>query len=143
MIDVSILKEKFNFNIADNKVIVESNIIDVLEYLKNTPEYKFDILTSVAAVDLKDKIELIYQLYSTGNNFTLNVSVIAENSFAKSVIDVYKSAYFDECEIYDMFGVKFEGNTNLKRLFMPESWIGHPMLKSYELKDERLVWNEK
>lgn len=142
MIDTSVLSEKFNLNILENKVIVQDNIVEVLEFLKNAPEYKFDMLTSIVAVDLRDKIELIYQLFSTGNNFNLNLSCNVENSFAKSVVKVYRSAYFDECEIYDMFGVKFEGNDKLKRLFMPESWVGYPMLKSYELKDERLVWNE-
>lgn len=142
MIDVSLLSEKFNLSILENKILVNSDLIDVLEFLKNTPEYNFDMLISIVAIDLEDNIELIYQLYSTCNNFTLNICCYACNSQAKSVTHLYKSAYFDECEIYDMFGVIFEGNTNLKRLFMPESWIGHPMLKSYELKDERLVWNE-
>ena len=143
MIDLTILSGKFDLSVLDNKVIINDNILDILEFLKNTPEYKFDVLTSIVAIDLKDKVELIYQLYSTGNNFSLNVSCYIEDSVAKSVINVYKSAYFDECEIYDMFGVSFEGNENLKRLFMPESWIGHPMLKSYELNDERLAWNGK
>ena len=58
------------------------------------------------------------------------------------MVSLYKSAHFDECEIYDLFGVKFVGNEKLKRLFMPETWIGHPLLKSYELNDERLVWND-
>ena len=143
MIDLTILSGKFDLSVLDNKLIINDNILDILEFLKNTPEYKFDVLTSIVAIDLKDKVELIYQLYSTGNNFNLNVSCYIENSVAKSVISVYKSAYFDECEIYDMFGVSFEGNENLKRLFMPKSWIGHPMLKSYELNDERLAWNGK
>lgn len=142
MIDFSLLYEKFDIEIISDKVIMHSDIIQTLEFLKNTPEYSFNMLTSIVAVDLNDKIELIYQLYSSNNNFTLNLSAYTEDFSAKSVTSLYKSAYFDECEIYDLFGVKFIGNSGLKRLFLPESWIGHPMLKSYELKDDRLVWNE-
>ncbi len=142
MIDTSLLSEKFDIVINTDKILVNDNIVSVLEFLKNVSEYSFDILTSIVAVDLKDKIELIYQLYSSKSNQMVNISVYCFDSIAKSVIDVYKSAYFDECEIYDMFGVRFSENNNLKRLFMPDSWIGHPMLKSYQLKDERLVWNE-
>ena len=58
-----------------------------------------------------------------------------------SVITLYKSAYFDECEIFDMFGVNFKGNIYLKRLYMPETWLGNPLLKSYIQNDERLAWN--
>ena len=61
---------------------------------------------------------------------------------AKSVTPLYKSANFDECEIFDLFGVNFVGNTNLHRLYMPDSWKGHPMLKSYVQDDERLAWND-
>lgn len=142
MIDLSVLSEKFNIEIHNDKVYCYDDILAVLEFLKNTPEFNFDILTSIIAVDLNDKIELIWQLYSTVNNNILNVSCYTVENSAPSVISLFKSAYFDECEIYDMFGVNFSGNDKLKRLFMPESWLGHPMLKSYKMSDERLVWNE-
>ena len=69
------------------------------------------------------------------------ITNVTTNSI-KSVVSLYKSAHFDECEIFDLFGVKFEGNDNLKRLYMPETWQGHPLLKSYVQNDERLVWND-
>lgn len=142
MLDFSLLSEKFNLDCSADKFIVGENLPAFLEFLKNTPEYSFDVLTSIVANDLGDKIELIYQLYSTLTFNKLCISSYCVDSFAQSVVSVYKSAYFDECEIFDMFGVKFEGNSNLRRLYMPESWVGHPMLKSYELADERLAWNE-
>lgn len=142
MIKFDIIFNKFeNVQIQDNKLKVSKNLVEVLEFLKNTPEFDFDMLTSIVAVDMKKHIELIYQLYSSKNNNVLEVSFEAYAS-APSVIEVYKSAYFDECEIFDLFGVDFLGNENLKRLFMPETWVGNPLLKSYEMKDERLAWNE-
>ena len=135
MFNFSILKAKFsNVDlINESKVVVNSELVQVLDYLKNTPEFDFDILTSIIAIDLTDKIELIYQLMSSETSETLSVSYYT---------DIYKSANFDECEIFDLFGVEFIGNKNLKRLFMPENWVGHPLLKSYVQNDERLVWND-
>lgn len=144
MFNFSILKAKFNNVdlINESKVVVNSELVQVFDYLKNTPEFDFDILTSIIAIDLTDKIELIYQLMSSETSETLSVSYYTDNYTAPTVTDIYKSANFDECEIFDLFGVEFIGNKNLKRLLMPENWVGHPLLKSYVQNDERLVWND-
>ena len=144
MFNFSILKSKFsNVDlINESKVVVNSELVQVLDYLKNTTEFDFDILTSIIAIDLTDKIELIYQLMSSETSETLSVSYYIDNYTAPTVTDIYKSANFDECEIFDLFGVEFIGNKNLKRLLMPENWVGHPLLKSYVQNDERLVWND-
>lgn len=144
MFNFSILKAKFsNVDlINESKVVVNSELVQVFDYLKNTPEFDFDILTSIIAIDLTDKIELIYQLMSSETSETLSVSYYTDNYTAPTVTDIYKSANFDECEIFDLFGVEFIGNKNLKRLLMPENWVGHPLLKSYVQNDERLVWND-
>lgn len=144
MFNFSILKSKFNNVdlINESKVVVNSELVQVFDYLKNTPEFDFDILTSIIAIDLTDKIELIYQLVSSETSETLSVSYYTDNYTAPTVTDIYKSANFDECEIFDLFGVEFIGNKNLKRLLMPENWVGHPLLKSYVQNDERLVWND-
>ena len=137
-----LLSEKFNINRDLDKIIVNENLLKFLDFLKNTPEYDFDMLTSIIAVDMNDYIELIYQLYSKSNNENLSVKYIVTNNTAPSVVNVYSSADFDEREIYDLFGVRFEGHENLKRILLPETWIGHPLLKSYTMQDERLNWNE-
>lgn len=144
MFNFSILKSKFNNVdlINESKVVVNSELVQVFDYLKNTPEFDFDILTSIIAIDSTDKIELIYQLMSSETSETLSVSYYTDNYTAPTVTDIYKSANFDECEIFDLFGVNFVGNTNLHRLYMPDSWKGHPMLKSYVQDDERLAWND-
>lgn len=144
MFNFSILKSKFNNVelINESKVVVNSELVQVFDYLKNTPEFDFDILTSIIAIDLTDKIELIYQLMSSETSETLSVSYYTDNYTAPTVTDIYKSANFDECEIFDLFGIEFIGNKNLKHLLMPENWVGHPLLKSYVQNDERLVWND-
>lgn len=146
-----LIKEKFNsveiLN-AENtfeKIKVDSKeVVEVLNALKNIPEYGFDMLNTIIVVDLKAEFELIYDLYSTESNNSVKVSVILDREVAKtpSVVDIFKSAHFDECENFDMFGVEFVGNPKLKRLFMPKGWIGHPLRKDYVLSDKRLAWGE-
>lgn len=136
------IKEKFpNVKLASEKIEVEvDDLCNILEYLKTTPELSFDMLLSIIAVDYMDSVELIYPVISTYMNERINLAIKVQTD-AQSVVNLYPSAYFDECEIYDLFGVNFIGNNNLKRLLMPKSWIGHPLRKNYELKDKRLSWN--
>ena len=131
--------EKFN--------VEPFGLIETLNTFKNNAEYDFDRLNTIIAVDLgveSGQIELIYDLYSTNLGSTRRVSVLLDRNApcVPSIVDIYKSAYFDECEIYDMFGVKFDKNPDLKRLLMPSNWVGHPLRKDYEQSDERLRWNE-
>lgn len=135
--------ERFpDIKISENKIIVEHNLADLLKYLKSNPELSYDTLFSIIAIDYSEYIELIYVLVSTYLNETINVSINVTNK-TESVTDIYTSAYFDECEIFDMFGIRFNNNKNLKRLFMPKSWVGNPLRKNYQLNDERLMWNEQ
>lgn len=121
-----------------------SELHDRLNHLKNNAEFDFDRLNMIVAVDNKDDFELIYDLYSTNRGENGRVSVLLDRNSPHiiSVVDIYKSAYYDECEIYDMFGIIFDKNPNLKRLLMPKGWIGHPLRKDYKQTDERLRWGE-
>ena len=99
------------------------------------------MLKSVTCVDLKDSMELIYNLYSTENEEDVLISINVEDE-AESVSGLFESAKADENEIYDMFGIKFIGNEDLKRLYMPENWEGYPLRKDYIQDDTRLAWND-
>ena len=131
-----------NTNIIGEKIYIESNLAETLKFIKEN--YKFDILKEIVAIDNKDEgIELIYRLFSTDNEEEALVSIIIKNNEAESVSKIFDSACADEKEIYDLFGVNFIGNDELKRLYMPESWQGHPLKKDYVENDERLKWNDE
>ena len=122
------------------KIVIKSDLLKTLEFIKNN--YSFNVLKEIVAVDNKEKgIELIYRLFSVENEEEVLVSISVKDE-AESVTSIFDSATADEKEIYDLFGVKFIGNKELKRLYMPESWEGHPLKKDYEQKDERLSWND-
>ena len=141
--------EKFNIEIichenSFEKIRVDkSNLHALLSHLKNNAEFDFDRLNTIIAIDLQDKFELIYDLNSTeiGENGRISVLLDRNSPSITSIVDIFKSAYFDECEIFDLFGINFENNPNLKRLLMPVGWQGHPLRKDYEQNDERLAWN--
>ena len=130
------IRNKFsNINISEEngKIFAENNIKDILAYIKT--ELGFDMLLSLYATDYRDFIELNYYLYSTIKQEYLLIKTNVSGC-TDSVTEIYQSAHFDECEIYDMFGVNFTGNNNLKRLLMPADWKGHPLLKNYEYEKE-------
>lgn len=130
------------------KIRVDSNnLCDLLYFLKNNAEFDFDILNAIIAVDLGveiNKFELIYDLFSTKTSQHGRISVVIDRNspHMHSVVSIYKSSYFEECEIYDLFGIVFDKNPNLKRLYMPKGWVGYPLRKDYKQDDPRLAWNE-
>ena len=124
----------------ENKIILKHNLVETITYLKENCEY--DMLKEITAVENDDmSVELNYHLYSSKNEEDLVLSINV-NSEAVSIANIFDSASADENEIYDLFGINFIGNDDLKRLYMPEGWIGHPLRKEYEENDERLSWND-
>ena len=123
----------------NEKIYVKKNIHKIVEFLKDN--YCCKILKSITAVDLGDKIELIYYLFSIDNEEDVILSIKIQNE-AESIADIFDSARADENEIFDMFGIKFIGNKDLKRLYMPEDWEGYPLRKDYVQDDTRLAWND-
>lgn len=122
-----------------NKICIKYNLHEFLSNLKNN--YSFKLLKSITAVDLGNETELLYNLLSTEDEEDVVISIKVQNE-AESVIDLFSSAIADENEIYDMFGIRFIGHEDLKRLYMPENWEGFPLRKDYVQDDTRLVWND-
>lgn len=136
------LKETFpDIEPIENKIFVKNRLLEILQFLKNSPELYYDSLFSIIAIDYLEYVELIYILDSTYFNESINLCIRVKDKTA-TVTHIYPSAYFDECEIYDLFGIEFQNNKNLKRLFMPISWKDFPLRKNYQMNDERLNWNE-
>lgn len=142
--NIEIIKKNNSFD----KIRVEStNLCAFLNSLKNNAEFAFDRLNTIIAIDLgvdAAKFELIYDLHSVSTGQKAQVSVLVDRNSPQvpSIVEIFKSAYFDECEIFDLFGIKFDKNPNLKRLLMPKGWEGYPLRKDYKQDDKKLAWNE-
>lgn len=110
-----------------------------LELMKELKEQGYDHLSLITAIDWRDRIELVYHLHNmSDDNYVVVKSDTLDNLFP-SVASLWKSADWDEREQWDMMGVWFEGHENLKRLFLPESWVGHPLRKNYDLSKVQYI----
>ncbi|MBR2430709.1 NADH-quinone oxidoreductase subunit C [bacterium] len=126
--------------LVGEKIVIKQSLAKTIDFIKNN--YGFDLLKEITAIDNNDgTTELIYKMYSTEDEENVLVSICVNNE-AESISKIFDSAVADEKEIYDLFGIKFIGNEELKRLYMPENWQGHPLKKDYEQRDERLNWND-
>lgn len=122
--------------------IKKEDIKPALNYLKDSSKYLFERLDCIYAEDNGHVYIITYVLHS--DKYNIKCTIKCELNYDEkilSVSDIFKSANFDEREIYDLFGINFLNHPNLKRILLPESFKGHPLRKDYEMNDERLRWN--
>jgi NADH-quinone oxidoreductase subunit C len=109
--------------------------IEVLRALRDLPELRCDFLQNLTAVDWpkRDAIEVVYHLHSYPHRHevVVKISVPRANPRLPSAAALWKNADWLEREQYDLLGVVFEGHPDLRRLLMPDDWVGHPMRKDY------------
>ncbi|MCJ7605900.1 MAG: NADH-quinone oxidoreductase subunit C [Dehalococcoidales bacterium] len=107
---------------------------DVAAYLKDTDGLEFDYLNYITAVDYYTYFEIVYRLTSLVRNHTMVIKTRCqgrENLSVPSVIDLWQTADFQEREIFDLFGITFDGHPNMKRIFLWEGYDGHPLRKDF------------
>jgi len=122
---------------GDRFVVVKGEkIVDVCRFLKTTTGLEFDYCQDITAVDwpARKVIEVVFHLYSFAHRhgLVLKVETDRENPNIATVESVWKAATWLEREIYDLFGVKFAGHSDLRRIMMPDDWVGHPLRKDYQ-----------
>jgi len=114
--------------------------VDVCRYLRDDPSLKFEILSDLTALDWpkEEKIQLVYHLYSYTHRhkIVLKVDLPREKPEISTVEGVWKAANWMEREVFDLFGVVFEGHNDLRRILLPEDWVGHPLRKDYVEQEE-------
>lgn len=121
---------------ADKTVLVVTpdSLFPVAKFLKDTPEFDFDYLTNLTAVDCLDYFEVVYHLTSLRHNRSLVLKTRCydrEKPTVPSVVSLWQGADLQEREVYDLMGISFSGHPNLKRLFLWEGFPGHPLRRDY------------
>jgi NADH-quinone oxidoreductase subunit C len=115
-------------------------IREVSLFLRDDPEVRCEALSNLSGVDYKNdgKIELVYHLFSyTHRHFVvIKCRTPRDEAVVPSVEPVWKAANWLEREIYDLLGVTFTDHTDLRRLLMPEDWVGYPLRKDFVEPDE-------
>ncbi|MFQ3307301.1 MAG: NADH-quinone oxidoreductase subunit C [Candidatus Midichloriaceae bacterium] len=110
---------------------------DLLLILRDDERYLFKILLDICGVDYPDRekrFEVVYHLLSIENNLRLRIKVsVDESEFLPSINDIYSSANWYEREAWDMYGILFYGNDDLRRILTDYGFSGHPMRKDFPL----------
>ena len=120
---------------SDPFIVIDSKkILDICLFLRDSDDLLFDYLSSLSGMDYKTNLGVVYHLFSTKHNHKIALKVILDknNPVLLSVEGVWKSANWHEREAWDMFGIKFEGHSNLIRILSPYDWEGYPLRKDYK-----------
>ncbi len=124
-------------------VVGRARLADVLRSCRDEPALAFDVLMDLTAVDyLKypgredgPRFEVVYHLYSLAHNHRLRLKVRVDEDDASvpSAVGLWPIANWMEREVWDMFGVRFDGHPDLRRLLMYDEFVGHPLRKDYPI----------
>lgn len=126
---------------GDTRVVVpKTTAFDTLKFLKE--QHGFDMLVDVTCVDYlnyrdaTDRFGLVYLLMNTesGQRLTIRVMLNDPDLTVPSVVPLWEGANWLEREVWDMFGIRFEGHPDLRRILLPEEFEAHPLRKDYPLQ---------
>jgi len=146
---VATLRARFGASVVRSAVVLGDTIVvvaadrshEILAWLRDDPDERYDYLVDVTAVEYRDRelpLEVVYQLRSLPRNACLRVKIaLAKDAdlVVDSVVDLWPGANWLEREVWDMFGVRFRGHPDLRRLLMWETYDeGHPLRKDFPLR---------
>lgn len=122
----------------DTVVVDSKHLLRLAEFLKHDPDLQFDYLMDLTAVDHwkeRPRFEVVYHFFSLENRLRLRVKVPVDGPDPEvhSLTPHWASADWYEREVFDMFGVRFEGHPNLQRILMYPEFEGHPLRKDYPI----------
>ncbi len=138
----ALLKDQFGDQVIESKpealcpgsVVSPVAILEICKFLRSDERLQMDHLELLGGADYKDRIEVVYVLTSLkyGHRFTLKCRLPRENPALPTVESVWAAANWHEREAYDMFGIVFEGHSDLRRILCPDDWEGYPLRKDYK-----------
>ncbi len=143
-------KQRFGSGIKDAStylgqpyMVVDSSIAyQILQMMRDAEQ--FDYCVDVTCVHYPQRelhFEVVWILYSFGRNERVRIKTqIADGQSVKSVVELWPTANWLEREAFDMFGVRFEGHPDLKRILLPDGWKGHPLRKDYGIIQQDNEW---
>jgi len=140
--------------------VQRDRLLDLLRVLRDDPSLQFVFLADVTAVDLlpaEPRFEMVYHLASLGESYRaagagaaapprrlrLKVRVPGDDARMPSVTSIYPTASWPEREVFDLFGVIFDGHPDLRRILMPEDWEGYPLRKDapVQIRKDTTSWS--
>jgi NADH-quinone oxidoreductase subunit C len=132
-----------NSYLGQNYMIVEPSIVsELLQILRDREQFDYCVdVTAVHYPEREKQFEIIWILYSFPKNERIRVkTMIADGESAPSAVSIWTTANWLEREVYDMFGIRFDGHPDLKRILLPDGWKGHPLRKDYGIIQQDQEW---
>jgi NADH-quinone oxidoreductase subunit C len=136
------------------------HLLEVFGILRDDPSLQFSFLVDVTAVDLlpaSPRYEVVYHLACLGPHYLtagatkaatparlrVKVRLMDDDARVATVTSVYPTAGWPEREVFDLFGIAFEGHPDLRRILMPDDWQGHPLRKDYpvQIRKDTAAWS--
>jgi NADH-quinone oxidoreductase subunit C len=149
------LKERFGADILtaesargeETVVVPRDRALEVLRALHDDPSLSFNFLSDLTGVDWLERsprFDVVYHLRSLthGHRLRVKVGVDAADSWVSSVASIWKAADWLERECFDMFGIRFEGHHDLRRILLYDSFVGHPLRKDYPYNRRQPIVDE-
>ncbi|MBU8933009.1 MAG: NADH-quinone oxidoreductase subunit C [candidate division Zixibacteria bacterium] len=148
-----IIKREDGFRGEQTFMIDADSLFSVCEALHDNDELDIKFLADITAIDWfghesaeEGRFEVVYNLYSLSYcyRFFLNIRLGEDNPTVRSITDIWAGANWLEREVYDMFGVTFEGHPDLTRILTPDDFEGHPLRKDFRQPYEQptFTWNK-
>ena len=141
------LKKKFPESILETSTFRDEvtlqvraeDILPLCRFLHDDPDFSLNFLTDLCGVDLyplDPRFQVIYHLCAmkTKQRLRLKISLPETNPHVASVVSVWKAANWLEREAFDMYGIRFDGHPDLRRILLTPDWQGHPLRKDYPLQ---------
>lgn len=114
-------------------------LLGLMRRLRDDTRFAFDMLLDHTAIDRlqEGRFELVYNLYSTtyGTSLMVLCAIPRENPEAPTMESLWAAAHWQEREVFDLFGVLYDGHSDLRRLFLEDDWQGYPLRKDYKDDD--------
>ena len=132
-----------NSYLGQNYMIVEPSIVsELLQILRDREQFDYCVdITAVHYPEREKQFDLIWILYSFARNERIRVkTMIADGENAPSAVSMWATANWLEREVFDMFGIRFNGHPDLKRILLPDGWKGHPLRKDYGIIQQDQEW---
>jgi NADH-quinone oxidoreductase subunit C len=129
--------------LGQNYMVVEPSIIvELLQILRDREQFDYCVdVTALHYPQREKQFDVIWILYSFPRNERIRVkTMIADGETVPSSVTVWPAANWLEREVYDMFGIRFDGHPDLKRILLPDGWKGHPLRKDYGIIQQDQEW---
>ena len=132
-----------NTYLGQKYIVADSSLIpELLQVLRDQEQFDYCVdITAVHYPDREKQFEMVWILYSFPHNERIRVkAAYADGESVPSAVPIWPAANWLEREVYDMFGIRFDGHPDLKRILLPDGWKGHPLRKDYGIIQQDQEW---